>query len=55
MSYNTTARIAAAGALPYFTQLKSFPRSNEISETNFQGKVPPVCQGRDLSAFDLAI
>jgi hypothetical protein len=40
MSYNTTARIAAAGAFPYFSQLKSFPRSNEISETLFKAKYP---------------
>ena len=49
MSYNTTARIAAAGAFPYFSQLKSFPRSNEISETTFQGKVPPDSLRRDSS------
>ncbi len=55
MSYITTARIAAAGAFPYFSRLESFPRSNEISETTFQGKVPPVCQGSDLLAFDFAI
>ena len=55
MSYNTTARIAAAGAFQYFSELESFPRSNDISETTFQGKVTPVCQGSDLLAFDLAI
>jgi len=52
ISHNTTARLAAEGAFPYFGQLKMFLRSNSVFEIVFQGKVSPDCKEKEFQGFD---
>jgi len=51
MSHNTTARLAAAGAFPYFGQLKMFPRSNSVVRSFFKAKYPLIARGKDFRAM----
>ena len=52
MSHNTTARLAAAGAFPYFGQLKMLPRSNIVFEIVFKAKYPPDGKGNGFQGYD---
>ena len=51
MAHNMTARLAAAGAFPYFGLLKMFPRSNSIFDIIFKAKYPPKSKGIDFRAM----
>ena len=46
-----TARLAAAGAFPYFGQLKMFPLSNSNFDIVFKEKNLPDSKGMDFRAM----
>jgi hypothetical protein len=46
------ARLAAAGAFPYFGQLKMLPRSKSVFEIVFKAKYTPDSKGKGLQGFD---
>jgi len=51
MLHIMTARLAAAGAFPYFGQLKIFPRSDNIFEIVFQGELSPDSKGIGFQGY----
>jgi hypothetical protein len=53
MSHNMTARLAAAGAFPYFGQLKMFLRGQMLLLISFfKAKYPPDSKGKGFQGYD---